>query len=239
MASWMVHLRVADELFAHLNGLDETAFVMGNLAPDSGVPNADWSEFRPPYSETHFKTKTDAGEQIDADSFRGRYLNDEVVCGYSLREYSFFLGYYVHLLTDIRWSKTVYEPLKEEYPREYAEDKRRLIQTAKEDWYDLDFLYLEQHPDFRAFSVYEKAAGFDNEFMEMFSRDAFDNRRRYICGFYRSQEHGELHRDYHYLTQERSAAFVKDCSQWILSSAAIDPARRGSRLEDPADQLGL
>lgn len=35
MASWMVHLRVADELLRHLDNIDETAFVMGNIAPDS------------------------------------------------------------------------------------------------------------------------------------------------------------------------------------------------------------
>ena len=42
MASWMVHLRIADELLKHISNIDETAFVMGNIAPDSGVPNEDW-----------------------------------------------------------------------------------------------------------------------------------------------------------------------------------------------------
>ena len=96
-----------------------------------------------------------------------------------------------------------------------------MIETAKEDWYDLDFLYLEQHPDFHAFSIYENAAGFDNAFMDMFSRDAFDNRRRYICGFYRSQEHGDLHRAYKYLTQERADAFVEDASKWLIEQLPL------------------
>ena len=42
MASWMVHLRIADKLLELLKDIDETAFVMGNIAPDSGVPNEDW-----------------------------------------------------------------------------------------------------------------------------------------------------------------------------------------------------
>lgn len=216
MASWMVHFRIADALLLHFKKIDETAFIFGNMAPDSGVPNSDWSEFHSPSSVTHFKTKTDTGDSINLDMFRGRYFNDEVISRYSRKEFSFFLGYYVHLLTDVRWSKTFYVSLKKDYPKEYAQDKTNLVQAAKEDWYDLDFLYLELHPDFRAFSVYENATGFDNTFMDQFSKDAFDNRRQYICGFYRSEEHGDLHRAYRYLTPERADSFVQDSSKWLL-----------------------
>ena len=108
MASWMVHLRIADELLKHLNKIDETAFVMGNIAPDSGVPNADWTEFHPPKELSHFKTYTD----IEGTSvFREQYFDDDKITKYNLREYSFFLGYYVHLLTDIRWKNSVYKIL--------------------------------------------------------------------------------------------------------------------------------
>lgn len=37
--------------------------------------------------------------------------------------------------------------------------------------------------------------------MDIFSEDAFENCREYICGFYRG-EHGELYREYPYLTPE-------------------------------------
>lgn len=217
MASWMVHLRIADELLHYLKEIDETSFIMGNMAPDSGVPNSDWSEFHPPYSVTHFKTNTDSGSYIDPDLFCRRYFNDKIIRTYSIKEYSFFLGYYVHLLTDVLWSKTIYASLKKDYPKEYAEDKSKLVHSAKEDWYDLDYLYLEQHPDFKAWSVYENAVGFANEFMDLFSKDAFDDRRKYICSFYRSGEHGDLHREYRFLTPERAESFVKDTSAWILA----------------------
>ncbi len=217
MASWMVHLRIADELLPHLERIDETAFVMGSIAPDSGVPNADWSEFHPPKTVSHFQSRKDSGRTIDTRAFCARYFNDQVVRGYSKNEYSFFLGYYIHLLTDIRWVETVVSSLKTAFPAEYAADKRGLFQAAKEDWYDLDFLYLEQHPDFKAFAVYENAVGFNNDIMNMFSKDAFENRRQYICGFYHSEEHGNLHRAYRYLTPERADAFVKDTAKSILA----------------------
>ncbi|MBR1842637.1 MAG: zinc dependent phospholipase C family protein [Oscillospiraceae bacterium] len=218
MASWMVHLRIADELLKKLNGIDETAFIVGSIAPDSGVPNADWSSFSPPKSVTHFHKRTEAGTVIDLEAYCERYMSEMAISGYNTREYSFFLGYYAHLLTDERWAQTISGELRIAYPTEYSENKGKLIEKAKEDWYDLDFRYLREHPDFRAFAVYENAAGFENEFMDIFAADAFENRREYITGFYRGDEHGELYRAYPYLTPERADEFVHDTSEWIYDT---------------------
>ena len=216
MASWMVHLRIAEALLPRLEGIEETAFVVGNIAPDNGVPNADWTEFRPPKTVTHFETKIGPGSRIDTEAFCSRYFNAGLIGGYSEKEYSFFLGYYAHLLTDIRWAETIYAELKRAFAEEYAKDRHKLVETAKEDWYDLDYRYLEQHPDFRAFAVYENAVGFENVYMDEFSADAFENRRQFICAFYHEGEHGDLYRAYRYLTPERVDAFVKDTAEWVL-----------------------
>jgi len=216
MASWMVHLRIADELLKHIDNIDETAFVMGNIAPDSGVPSEDWKEYYPPKTVSHFKTRSDDETFFDIDAYCSKYFNEDLIKGYSLKEYSFFLGYYVHLLTDVRWAETVYADLLKKHPKECAEDKYKLIWSAKADWYDLDFLYLEQNPGFKAFSIYENAVCYDNVFMDLFSRDAFENRRQYICGFYHSDNHGDLHREYHYLTPEQAEDFVKTTSRMIM-----------------------
>ena len=57
------------------------------------------------------------------------------------------------------------------------------IWTFKKDWYDLDHLFIRNHPDFQPFLEYENAVGFQNCFMEEFAGDAFDRRRIYITGF--------------------------------------------------------
>ena len=216
MASWMVHLRIADELLSRLKDTEETSFVVGNIAPDSGVPNDDWSEFHPPKTVSHFYKKNENGTYIDLDAFCEKYFNSDVIKNYGKKESSFFLGYYVHLLTDIRWTETISEKLKNDHPKEYASDENKLIWAAKGDWYDLDFLYLKQHPDFRAFAIYENAVGFENVYMDIFSKDAFDNRRQYICGFYHGDNHGDLYREYKYLTQKQADAFVSDTAEDIL-----------------------
>ena len=105
---------------------------------------------------------------FDIDKFILEYFNDELKKTYTKKEYSFFLGYYVHLLTDIEWTDNIYMSLLNSYPDEAKSDLYKLVWTAKADWYDLDFLYLKQHPDFRAFSIYESCVDYDNVFMDMF-----------------------------------------------------------------------
>lgn len=214
MASWMIHLRVADLLLDRIPDLDETAFVMGNIAPDSGTVSPDWSRYFPPKSVSHFKLES--GE-YDLPRFLGEYLTPELIRSYSRRAYSFFLGYYVHLLTDVKWAEKVYAPSRDKHlEATFRGDRTALIWALKKDWYDLDFRYLEEHPDFRAFRIYEEAVGFPNDLMDIFAPDAFEDRRHYVCSYYRG-EHGELYRDYPWLTPAEADSFVAE------TSASIEP----------------
>lgn len=216
MASWMIHLRIADRLMDRIPDLDETAFVMGNIAPDSGVPNADWTAYHPPKAVSHYKTKQSDETFFDIDRFLKEYFSPKLIGTYSLRQFSFFLGYYVHLLTDIDWTLQIYRPMIALHVEHGTEEKNAFIWKMKQDWYDLDFRFLEEHPDFRAFRIYEQASCFSNDFMDIFSKDAFENRREYICGFYRGQ-HGELYREYPYLSPVRADAFVEQTADHIMN----------------------
>ena len=71
MASWMVHLRISDKLIDELCNLSHTEFVVGNIAPDSGIPNDDWSVFTPSGDVSQFKT-------IDADGLKDIHINEFV-----------------------------------------------------------------------------------------------------------------------------------------------------------------
>ena len=80
MASWMVHLRIADILLDQLPGLRPVEFIVGNLAPDSGVPNADWF-----YAGGDFHTGDNAWYDEDGHIwFIGR-VDDVIKCsGYRI-----------------------------------------------------------------------------------------------------------------------------------------------------------
>ena len=68
MASWMIHLRIADKLLDRLANIEITEFIMGNIAPDSGVPNEDWSVFTPSGDISHFKEESlDGWKNINID----------------------------------------------------------------------------------------------------------------------------------------------------------------------------
>ena len=216
MASWMVHLRVADKLLERIKGIAETEFIVGNIAPDSGVPNEDWTVYVPSSEVSHFKTYPEDGKvRIDVKSYLEQYFTAEQRTGYSREQYSFYLGYLTHLLTDLEWITHIYNPSIARYPEAYAEDSYKLLWTLKKDWYDLDFLYLKKHPDFRAFRIYENAVGFVNTYMDIFAIDAFDNRREYITGFYRGGRK-DIEREYQYLTEVRAEQFVEDCVEAVL-----------------------
>ena len=216
MASWMVHLRIADQLLDCLPGLSAVDFVVGNIAPDSGVPNEDWSAYTPSTEISHFRLDAANPKRIQIPLFVERYFTQEQRARYTPAQYSFFLGYLVHLMTDQLWSNQVVNGLKECFPAQWNADRTALINRAKEDWYDLDFRYLRQHPDFRAFRIYKNAEGYQNCFMSEFAPDAFDNRRQYITAFY-LEENSHLDREYPYLSEGQMDRFVSDASAEILS----------------------
>ena len=162
MASWMVHLRIADKLLDRLSGISPVEFIVGNLAPDSGVPNEDWSAFYPPTKVSHFKTGT---QKAGPEAFAEKYFRPEQRQTYSNRQFSCYLGYLSHLLTDSLWSKKIAKPTFRKHiggEPPYTDPK---VWEIKEDWYDLDYKYLRDHPGFRAFRVYLGAVGFHNDFM--------------------------------------------------------------------------
>ena len=208
MASWMVHLRIADKLLDAIPNLSPIEFIVGNIAPDSGVPNEDWSKFTPSTKISHFKSE---GKKAGPDAFAAKYFTPELQISYNDRQYSFFLGYLVHLLTDVLWSDQIARPSFAKHLKEGSTLQDPMVWKIKEDWYDLDFKYLRDHPGFRAFRVYLGCVGFVNEFMEEFSPDAFDNRRQYITSFYLEGKEN-LDREYPYLTETEMNAFVEEAT---------------------------
>jgi len=212
MASWMVHLRIADKLLDIIPGLCPTEFIVGNIAPDSGVPNEDWSAFSPPTKVSHFKTGT---QKAGPEAFASKYFTPAQRENFSPRQFSFYLGYLTHLLTDRLWSEQIALPSFRKYIGGEPPYNGPKAWEIKDDWYDLDFKFLRDHPDFRGFQIYQGAVNFRNDYMEEFSPDAFDNRRRYITSFY-LQDKDNLDRTYLYLTEAEMDSFVDASAREIL-----------------------
>lgn len=213
MASWMIHLRIADKLLDKIPDLSPIEFIMGNMAPDSGVPNEDGTAFVPDKSVSHYRR---GSGQMDVDAYIRDYFTPEKRADYDEAQFSFYLGYLTHLIADVSWHQQIFTPCKERCIREFAEDKAGFISRVKADWYDQDFLYLKKHPGFRAFRAYLGSVGFVNRYLDFFAPDAFDNRREYITSFY-LQENDHLDREYPYLTEADADTFVDNAVAEILA----------------------
>ena len=207
----MVHLRIADLLLEKFETLEKTEFIIGNIAPDSGVPSSDWSYYTPSSDLSHFKNEE---KKIQVEKYMDQYFTKEMREHYSKRQYSFYLGYLAHLFTDILWHEDIAVPCMQLHEEEVEADKQAFVWKMKADWYDLDFLYISKHPGFRAFQIYKDASGFQNTYMDIFAKDAFDNRREYIVGFYGGKREN-LDREYPFLNEQRMDRFVAETAEAV------------------------
>lgn len=215
MASWIIHLRVAQQLYQKLHIEPIDAFVLGNIAPDSGVPTADGSGFVPDTSISHFRSLDGNGiKKIHENRFIGRYFTQQQRKSYPDKKYAFFLGYLTHLLTDQLWADKIVYAAKDKQQELFETDRGLFWRTIKRDWYDLDFMYLKANPDFEAFRVYRDAPDVRNTYLDFFSETAFEERRHFILTFYADGAANVVWRDT-YLSMEELDCFVASAADEI------------------------
>lgn len=179
MATWIAHLRVAERLLSTFPDIHRCGFSIGNIAPDSGIPNEDWSAFEPPPQTTHF---LHGKESADLVFFREQMQPFPWQQLHSL-EASFKLGYFCHLVCDNLWRKLIFHPTHQRYEEQFINDKD-FIWTVKVDWYALDFVYLRNHPDSLFWRVFLECGELP-PILDFLPAEAVNERLRYIQTYYR------------------------------------------------------
>jgi hypothetical protein len=214
MASWIVHMRIADFLLSYIPNLDAPLFTIGNIAPDSGVPDEKWEKFEPPPDVTHFHQSHERRELGDLLFYR-EYLQPLSPAQDPLR-FSFLLGYFCHLVTDNLWAEKIGRPTQARYAAQFAADKD-FIWEVKKDWYGLDFLYVLSHPQSLFWRVF-LSCSYDRQDLPFLPPNAVQQRICYIQDYYRSKtaDDPELQRPYEYLSEAEMDAFVGESSQFLL-----------------------
>lgn len=209
MATWIAHLRIAENILNKGYKFEPKPFVVGNIGPDSGVPNEDWSNFNPPKKITHWEG---GDKNINAQNFWDKYLKDkEIEEGNEL--FSFKIGYFVHLLTDIEWSKLFSEKKNEFLYKEGLEKDQNFIWTIKKDWYGLDYLYLEKNP-MNIFNTLFRNISNVPDYLDYFPQGAFERQVKYITEFYLG-ENNETKDNFVYLSEEEMANFIEKATKVI------------------------
>lgn len=209
MATWIAHLRIAENILNKGYDFDPEAFAVGNIGPDSGVPNEDWSNFNPPKQITHWQGED---KKINAEEFWDKYLSEKEI-EESKESFSFKIGYYVHLLTDIEWSKLFNEKKKEALYNEGLEKDKSFIWTIKKDWYGLDYLYLEKNPK-SIFNTVFRNVKHVPDYLDYFPAGAFEKQVKYITDFYLG-ENNETKDKFIYLNEEEMDDFIERATKVI------------------------
>ena len=210
----MAHLRIAENLLAHIPNLDPGQFAIGNIAPDSGIPDENWEKFSPPPAVTHFERSQSVHKDIaDLDFYRG-YLAD--VPPDDTGRFSFRLGYFFHLITDNLWTIEVGKPTQEHFAEQFTVDDK-FIWEVKKDWYGLDQIYVREHPDCLFWRVFLDAQPVSAE-LDFLPPAALPRQLQLIKSFYQRDDdeiEAMMARPMIYLPKVEMDRFVEDAAERI------------------------
>lgn len=209
MGTWICHLRIAEKLLPYLPKLDKTTFTFGNLAPDSGIPNKDWTEFDPPKEVTHFLNKGE-GEGMIRDLVYYREYLANIHPQADIQKYSFRLGYFTHLFCDMLWFKYLDTTTKTAFQELIAEDPQKAWGLFKKDWYGLDQVYNHSHRDGLFWQVIHKTPN-PPSYLPFVQEAALHQQYDYIRKFYGEYDpYWFEERKYPYLNENTMSRVVDD-----------------------------
>ncbi|HET7578785.1 MAG TPA: hypothetical protein VFK33_05845 [Bacillales bacterium] len=211
LGTWIAHMRIAEGL--ENEKLNQEAFLVGNIGPDCGIPLSDGVNYDPPKTVTHFK---DEKGYMQPELFYRKYLRLEIA-DLSYQKGSFFLGYYVHLLTDLAWIDFLEEKKQTPEYREILEEPD-YIQRVKRDWYGQDFLYLKNNPNNIFHERFLCIESFP-DYLDYFPKGALTRQIHFIQKYYTEQD-PETDRPFVYLTKDEMEHFVDDTAATVERALA-------------------
>jgi hypothetical protein len=215
LATWIGHLRIAEKLLDQIPSLNEEGFTLGNLGPDSGVPNADWSEFDPPKEVTHFLRTGGGEDKIHDLEFYHSYLQKTSPDGSFT--YSYSLGYFFHLICDNLWTRRVWYTAKHQFAEEFSQNGKQYIWELKKDWYDLDHKYVRDNKASLFWRVLMPAPN-PPALLPFLSEHAMHHSLDYIRHFYSQPDPtANLDRAYPHLNEYTMSRYVGDAVVAILA----------------------
>ncbi len=204
MATWGVHLRIAERLLNYFENIDEEYFIIGNIGPDCGIPNEERHSFDPPKEITHHY---DDNRKIDYERFYKKYLVGRTL---DIKTKSYLMGYYTHLITDYMYTP-FYKEILDDHVRENLSSDNTFIYKLKEDWYDVDHKYFRDNPKNIFSEVFCKIKEF-NDLLDYFPKGATMAQINFIKNYYNNPDEnksGDLDREYTYYTSKNADEFIE------------------------------
>ncbi len=188
MATWIFHLRVAQKIAENFKfDIDETAYYIGAIAPDSGQMIDNFT-YVPTKDVSHWKREGVSYEQRFEDNteFYKKYGENET----DITRKSFYLGYYIHILTDTIYVRDIIYPYMDLKGRPFWKEN---ITGIRAGWYEIDYRFLAANKDFYPFELLKKVKTFPNTYLDYFAYDDIIERVKFAVELYtRATVHPDL-----------------------------------------------
>jgi hypothetical protein len=213
MATWMVHFRIAENLLNKGLLVSEKEFVVGNIGPDCGLPDKVTGEFSPDKQVTHFKVDG----KINPGLFLDQYIKKDRV-DVTSPWFSFYLGYYLHLVTDVEWSRMHREKKREPMYQDIL-GTPEYTRKIKGDWYGSDFVYLHENRDTIFHHVFQHIKSFP-DYLDIFPQEQISKQIKRITEFYLGDSYAfALDPEYRfdYLTPDEVTQFVNTATEKLVA----------------------
>jgi hypothetical protein len=207
VATWVTHFRITEELMKRDLPVSKNGFLVGNIGPDCGLIGEDGIPV-PPKEITH----SYVDGKMDSAAFYQKHLTSENEL--LSEEFSYYLGYYIHLVTDEEWFKLLARKKKEKVYQEILDspDYARLV---KRDWYGLDFLYLKNHKENIFWTDFQYITDFP-EYLDIFPKGQTLTQIKNITEFYQTSTISEDH-EFVYLTAVEVDEFIENTVEVVLN----------------------
>lgn len=162
MATWLTHLRVSERLINKIKISDNSLFFAGSIAPDTDIS--------PDIS--HWCVSGDKST-CDVNGFFSKYLSNHD----NSEDFDFYLGYYIHLLTDVMWQKQKIPSLKM-----LDEDT---IRNVKESWRSADYNFLSNQKEFYPIIAMGDTAKYEKLWFDYYTLSQVKEIVEYITNLYK------------------------------------------------------
>lgn len=211
MATWITHLRVAEAFKSQFNRKSYMSYLIGSIAPDSGMLNDDKLTYTPPSHISHFLEPDAPKWKTRNMDFFNAYLSDYKADESVNEKTAFLLGYFHHLFLDNLWGYYIYKPVLSQYKDQFQEDPR-FIWEVKKDWYGLDQEYLESHKSRETWNLFNELT-YEEDYLDFYPQKAIQEKLKSIKEFYNEGE--TIQRPCQYLSTEEMDMFINLSVKWI------------------------
>ena len=178
MSTWIMHLRVAEQVKNLIPNLNEAAYYAGAIAPDSGRMVDDFT-YLPSKDISHWKRDDVSYEQrfLDNKEFYSKYILPET----DNFKKSLLWGYYVHILTDTIYVRDIIHPYMHAHGYPFWQQN---ITAIRKGWYEIDFRFLAHNKGYKPFELLKTLSPFTNEFLGYFAPTDVYDRITYAINLY-------------------------------------------------------